>query len=110
MARNLVCLKLKNSRWLSFLLLAALLFLIFKPSLVKADLISYPAQLEGCGWAPNTRTTCSASIAAQYNATEASCSSETMTVNQFVTCSASGIIDKCELFRVSRRFPVAAGR
>ncbi len=74
-------------------LLLLLLLLIFNPSTIKAEIISYPAQLEGCllGGTPfaSVKPTCPATVAAYYNAISVSCSHEIIYEFQNVTCTVS---------------------
>ena len=83
--------KLKSYINLSIFL--PLLLLTFNSNLVKAEIISYPASLEGCilgGIFGKLGSTCPASIVATYNATSVSCSHEIIYESTDVTCTASG--------------------
>lgn len=85
--------KFKKFISLSVFLLFPLL--IFNSSLVKAEIISYPAQLAGCmlGMTPfaSIESTCPATVAAWYHATTDSCSQNIIYTDQNVTCNMSGV-------------------
>ena len=97
MTGNFVCSKNKRSLNLFLFFLLTLLSLGFQSTPAKAEIISYSAQLEGCGGIPYVRSTCSASLTdylesgGGYNVTQASCTPDTLTIDQLVTCNISGI-------------------
>tara|TARA_R110002073_G_scaffold187005_1_gene345653 strand:- start:195 stop:1235 length:1041 start_codon:yes stop_codon:yes gene_type:complete len=61
-------------------------------SIAQAQTVSYASQLEGCrlGGTSSVRPTCTQSVIAYYDATQASCAHDAISELQLVTCTISG--------------------
>ncbi len=88
--------RLKNC--INFSIFPLLLLLIFNPNIIKAEIISYPAQLEGCSYNSGnyyySRPTCGASAYfilenswSPYTLTAVSCPPEIITAPQPLSCT-----------------------